>query len=88
VGNTGPGGNPPALTLLGDGRLALAYGSQEAPFGVRLRLSEDGGKSWNDEAIIRADGGTSDIGYPKDVLLGSTSLLVAYYFNDGSGLER
>jgi hypothetical protein len=88
VRNTGPGGNPPALTLLCDGRLALAYGSRNAPFGIRLRLSEDGGNSWNDEAMIRADGGTSDIGYPKAVLLGSGSLLVAYYFNDGSGQER
>jgi hypothetical protein len=86
--NTGPGGIPPALTRLGDGRLALVYGCRNAPFGIRLRLSEDSGKSWNDEAMIRADGGTSDIGYPKAVLLGSGSILVAYYFNDGSGQER
>lgn len=62
VDDTGPGGNPPALAVLGDGRLALAYGCREQPFGIRLRLSEEAGKSWGDEQIVRADGGTPDIG--------------------------
>lgn len=88
VDDTGPGGNPPALAALGDGRLALAYGCRERPFGIRLRLSEDAGKSWGDERIIRADGGTPDIGYPKAVVLSGGELLLVYYFNDGPAQDR
>jgi hypothetical protein len=88
VDNTGHYGNPPALTWLGEGRLALAYGCRDEPFGMRMRLSTDGGMSWNEEVILRDDGGTSDIGYPKAVVSSSGDLLLVYYFNDGAGLER
>lgn len=88
VGSTGTDGNPPALARLDDGRTALVYGYRDYPFGLKLRLSTDGGRSWKAGAILRADGGTSDIGYPKAVPLGGGSLLVVYYFNDGEGLER
>lgn len=69
VDDTGPGGNPPALALLGDDRLALAYGCRTQPFGVRLRWANDVGKVWSDDIVVRADGGTSDIGYPKTVAM-------------------
>lgn len=88
VQNTGVGGNPPALALLGDGRLALAYGCRNEPFGMRMRLSADGGASWTDEVMLRSDGGTPDIGYPKVAVLNDGNLLVAYYFNEGAGRER
>lgn len=88
VDDTGYGGNPRALTVLEDGRLALAYGCRNQPFGIRLRLSRDGGQSWGDEIPLRADGGTSDIGYPKAVALDGNDLLIVYYFNDGPGQER
>lgn len=88
VDDTGPGGNPPALAVLSDGRLTLAYGCRNRPFGIMLRLSSDGGKSWGDGIWLRDDGGTSDIGYPKAVALDGGELLVVYYFNDGPGQER
>ena len=43
VADTGRGGNPPTLTLLSDGRLCLTYGYRKPPFGMRARLSGDGG---------------------------------------------
>lgn len=43
VESTGPGGNPPALMELGDGRLILAYGCRDKPFGIRLSVSETAG---------------------------------------------
>ena len=36
-------GNPPTLTLLADGRLALVYGWRLPPYGVRARFSSDDG---------------------------------------------
>jgi hypothetical protein len=44
--------------------------------------------SWSEEEMVRTDGGTPDIGYPKAVLLDNGHLLLVYYFNDGPGLER
>jgi len=88
VDNTGPCGNPPALAVLGDNRLALAYGCRTKPFGIRLRLGNDGGKAWGDDIALRADGGTSDIGYPKVVVTDNGDLLVVYYFTDGPARER
>lgn len=52
VTRTGRGGNPPALAGLLDGRLALAYGRCEKPFGLRLRLSIDNGRSWGQERRV------------------------------------
>ena len=35
------------------------------PFGVRARISEDGGRTWGRELILRDDGGSWDLGYPR-----------------------
>lgn len=88
VENTGEGGNPPALVRLENGGLGLFYGCRDEPFGLRMRKSEDGGRSWSGEMILRADGGTADIGYPKATSSGDGTVVVVYYFNDGEGLER
>ena len=74
--------------MLRDDRLALAYGCRAQPFGIRLRLSTDGGDFWGEEVTLRADGGTSDIGYPKVVAMNGGDLLVVYYFNDGPAQDR
>jgi hypothetical protein len=88
VENTGPGGNPPSLTLMPDGRLILVYGYRAAPFGLRMRASEDFGRTWTDETIIRNDGGTRDLGYARTVSRPDGTLLSVYYFNHGEGQER
>lgn len=38
--------------------------------------------------MIRADGGTPDIGYPTAVVLRGNDLVVIYHFNDGLAQER
>ena len=86
--STGLHGNPPALVPLRDGRIALLYGSRNNPFGIRMRLSADGGATWSKEHLLRADGGTPDIGYVKAVKLEDGDLLVVYYYNEGAGQER
>ena len=74
-------GGPTDLTLLDDGRVLAAYGYRVAPNGIRARLSEDGGRSWGDEIILRDDGASWDLGYPRTVQLGGGRVMTAYYFN-------
>lgn len=88
VAATGSGGSPPTLKQLGDGRICLTYGYRDAPQGLRARLSEDGGQSWQEEVVLRADGGCRDLGYPRTVLLPDGHLLSVYYYNDAPDGER
>ena len=86
--NTGAGGNPPALIHLRDGRLCLVYGYRDWPYGMRCRISEDGGKTWLDEKILRDDGGNHDVGYPRAIERSDGKVVSAYYHNDEPDTER
>jgi len=80
---TGNGGTPPALVLMEDGRLALAY-IYRSNFGsrVHLRLSDDNGKTWSNEITVRSgDGATRDVGYPRMVQREDGKLVIMYYWN-------
>ncbi len=79
---------PPALIRLRDGRLCLTYGYRAAPFGIRARLSEDGGKSWGEVIHLRDDGGCSDLGYPRTIQRSDGTLVTTYYFNEHPTTER
>lgn len=88
VSNTGYAGNPPTLNRLNDGRLVLAYGYRDAPYGMRARVSSDDGASWSEDLILRDDGGMSDLGYPRTVVRPDGKLLSVYYYNYGDDQER
>ncbi len=81
-------GNPPTLTLLKDGRIALVYGYRAEPFGIRARISKDKGNTWGDEIILRKDAGAWDLGYPRTVLRPDGKLVSIYYYNDAAASER
>ena len=74
-------GAPGDLACMADGRLACVYGYRLPPYGVRARLSEDGGRSWAREIIIRDDGGSWDLGYPRVIERRAGELLTVYYMN-------
>jgi len=83
VANTDLGernGNPPAMVKLDDGRLCVAYGYREFPYGIRMKVSNDYGKSWGDEFVVRADGATWDLGYPRMVMNADGKIVIIYYF--------
>lgn len=84
----GRSGNPPTLTLLADGRLCLTYGYRFEPYGMRARLSSDGGASWGEEIVLRADGATADLGYSRTVQRPDGKIVTVYYFNDDPQKER
>jgi hypothetical protein len=86
--DTGRGGNPPTLTKLRDGRLCLTYGYRAEPYGMRARLSTDGGTTWGQEIVLRGGAGCHDIGYPRTVQRPDGTVVTVYYYNDRPDGER
>jgi len=74
-------GSPGSLVQLDDGRLVMVYGQRLKPSGIWAQVSEDGGKSWGSELVIRDDGGSWDLGYPNAWNAGGGKVGVLYYFN-------
>jgi Neuraminidase (sialidase) len=74
-------GSPPAMVCLRDGRLAITYGFRSWPLGIRARISEDEGKTWSDEIVLRDDGNSWDLGYPRMVQRADGKLVSMYYHN-------
>ena len=82
------GGNPPSLVTLKDGRLCVTYGCRRKPFGIRARISADGGRSWGPEILLRADGLTGDLGYPRSLVRPDGRVVTVYYFNGPRDEDR
>ena len=81
-------GNPPALVRLADGRLCLTYGYRAQPFAIHARLSADEGKTWSDPFILRGNGGSQDIGYPRCAVRPDGNVVTVYAFHDRAGSVR
>lgn len=75
-------GSPCHLLLLKDGRILATYGYRSYPFGIRISISENEGKTWKNEYILRDDGGSWDLGYPVSVQIENSEIFSVYYFND------
>ena len=82
------GSNPPALVQLQDGRLCLSYGVRRKPFGVHARISADEGRTWGPEIILRDDGLTGDLGYPRSLVRPDGKIFTIYYFNGPRDEDR
>jgi len=74
-------GAPGDIVEMADGRIACVYGYRLPPFGIRARVSEDGGRTWGSELVLRDDGGSWDLGYPRVAEVAPGRLLAVYYFN-------
>ncbi|MCP4645088.1 MAG: hypothetical protein GY851_31890 [bacterium] len=82
-------GNPPMLNKLRDGRLCLTYGFRAYPFSIRARLSEDNGKTWKPQIVLRDDGTDRDIGYVRSIQRPDGKMVTTYYISDeATGPER
>lgn len=85
VGETGEhNGNPPALAVLEDGRLACLYGDRTRA-KLFCRTSADGGRTWDSERVVRDDFqpdrfGDMDFGYPRLVQNAQGELVAMYYW--------
>jgi hypothetical protein len=87
VPDTGEG-NPASLIRLHDGRLCLVWGQRKNPFGIRAKLSADEGKTWSRDYVLRADGQSRDVGYPRTVQRPDGKVVTVYYFCQDQSQER
>ena len=88
VDDTGEG-NPPAMLKMKDGRICLVWGNRKEPFSMMAKLSSDNGKSWSETYILRGDGNSRDMGYPRVVQRPDGKIVAIYYFADAAtGHER
>jgi Neuraminidase (sialidase) len=74
-------GAPTSMVRMRDGRLVAVYGYRLPRHGIRAVVSEDEGKTWEPEIIVRDDGGSWDLGYPQAIESSRGKVMVAYYFN-------
>lgn len=75
-------GQPAHLLKLNDHTVVCTYGYRKKPYGVRAVISQDRGRTWSREIILRDDGPLWDLGYPMTLQLSNGNLLTVYYFND------
>lgn len=80
--------NPPHMIRLADGRLCLTYGRRAEPFGIYARLSSDHGKSWTGPITLRDDGGSRDLGYPRNVQRRDGRIVTVYYYHAKNEVDR
>lgn len=73
-------GAPAAPLLLSDGRVVMIYANRLRP-SIRAVVSEDEGRTWGPEIIVRDDGGSWDIGYPRAWEVAPGWVGALYYFN-------
>ena len=78
------GGAPAHLLRTKSGRLLSVYGYRTAPYGIRLAVSDDCGKSWVCDLEICAEGTNHDIGYPATVELQDGSFFTLFYMHKTS----
>ncbi|GAA0283389.1 hypothetical protein GCM10009127_26070 [Alteraurantiacibacter aestuarii] len=74
-------GAPTSMVVMPDGRIVAIYGYRLMPSGIRAAVSEDGGKTWGPEIIVRDDGGSWDLGYPNAWHVEGNKVGTLYYFN-------
>ncbi|MCC6681986.1 MAG: exo-alpha-sialidase [Phycisphaeraceae bacterium] len=85
VGDTGDqNGNPPAMSLLDDGRLAIVYANRSTR-QILTHLSSDQGQTWSDPIELRADyqaddSQFSDMGYCRLFQRPDGKLVAIYYW--------
>ena len=84
---TEKGLHPASIIKLADGKLFLTYGSRNRPYGVKVAISKDNGKTWKAEntAFVSWDSANTDCGYPSAVQLADGSVAIICYAV-GSGL--
>lgn len=80
-GAAGFRGRSHSMRLLRDGRLLMTYSPVEKPFGVKARLSDDGGKTWPDSNIlsIESESISHDCGHARTIQDNNGDLFITYY---------
>jgi len=80
--------NPASLVNLGGERLAIVYGYRNEPFGIRGKVSDDAGRTWSDEIVLRDDAREWDLGYVRAALRPDGRILIVYYYTTADRPEN
>ncbi len=70
---------------LADGRIIVIFGRRKLPYGIGVLISEDDGRTWSSDQVLRADASTPDIGYPVATEIEPGCVFVAYYYTLDDG---
>ena len=87
ISNTGVFGQPASLVLLPGGEIFMSYGRRRKPYAVCFRISNDLGRSWGQEHVIRDNITVWDFGYPATAIT-DRAIHVAYYIPDSEGVRH
>lgn len=79
------GGSPAHLLVHSKGALLSVYGYREAPYGIRVMASYDGGESWDTDNILVDGEPSADLGYPCSVELKDGNVLTVFYSRECAG---
>ena len=83
----GKNGNPPSMTKLLGGRLCVVYGVRTPPYGIRARISQDNGRTWSKEIMLRDHGRSWDEGYCRTITRPDGKILSVYYIGTKDRVE-
>ena len=79
IRNPNIAGSPPHFLLHSSGKLICSYGYRRRPYGERVAISDDLGKTWTKDFILFNNAPNGDLGYPCTVELPDGDLLTVYY---------
>ena len=83
-------GQPAQLNLLSNGNIIITYGFRKKPYGVKVSISKDFCRSWEEPQTVSREFKIWDCGYPSTLEVGKNKFLTVYYGADDSlrrGLE-
>ena len=80
--------NPASMIKLADGRICLTYGWRYSPEGIRAKISSDDGQTWGNEIILRDDGSTWDLGYPRSIQRSDGKVITIYYYSTDANPQQ
>lgn len=78
------GGVPSHLMLHSSGKLIATYSYRKQPYGIRVMVSDDLGKTWTEKALpLYETDNSPDLGYPCSVELKDGRILTVFYARSG-----
>ena len=75
-------GQPAQLNLLKNGDILLTYGYRKKPYGTRISISKDLGRTWEKPILISREFNIWDCGYPSTIEIDHNKFLTVYYGAD------